>query len=323
MAQTSIGQRLRQAREAIPASLAEASRATRVRVDFLEAMERDSFTFISGRVYVVGMLRSYARWLRLDDKEIAAEFERAYGAPEVSALAGSLTGRNEPRMPSVKPRKPQWAMAGAAALSILLVLLLASLIRTGSHVAQPPTVLGSPSPSATAGSSSSPAPTSTVGSAGPAGAASSGVRLVVATVGGSCWVHVVVGNTVPVLHLFQATLQPGVTRTFTAPDLLRVQFGNLGAVRLNVNGKDLGTPGALGQTGSFVVKPDATIAPDPNPTPVPPVQRAVPVLPAPTPAAPAVSPVVPGASPMIPSISPGTSSPVPVTPRPSVTPAMP
>ena len=39
MAQTSIGQRLRQAREAIPASLAEASRATRVRVDFLEAME--------------------------------------------------------------------------------------------------------------------------------------------------------------------------------------------------------------------------------------------------------------------------------------------
>ena len=66
MAQTAIGQRLRQAREAIPASLAEASRATRVRVDFLEAMERDSFTFISGRVYIVGMLRSYARWLRLE-----------------------------------------------------------------------------------------------------------------------------------------------------------------------------------------------------------------------------------------------------------------
>src|SRR5438270_4381451 len=253
MAQTSIGQRLRQAREAIPASLAEASRATRVRVDFLESMERDSFTFISGRVYVVGMLRSYARWLRLDDKEIAAEFDRVYGAPEVSALAGSLTGRNEPRMPSVKPRKPQWAMAGAAALSILLVLLLVSLIRTGSHVAQPPAVLGSPSPSAAA-AGSSPTPTSTVGSTGPAGATSSGVRLVVATVGGSCWVHVVVGNTVPALHLFQATLGPGVTRTFTAPDLLRVQFGNLGAVKLNVNGKDLGTPGPPGQTGSFVVK---------------------------------------------------------------------
>ena len=71
MAQTSIGQRLRQAREAIPASLAEASRATRVRVDFLEAMERDSFTFISGRVYIVGMLRYDTRKegsLRIGDR---------------------------------------------------------------------------------------------------------------------------------------------------------------------------------------------------------------------------------------------------------------
>src|SRR3989440_7088880 len=129
MSQTSIGQRLRQAREAIPASLAEASRATRVRVDFLESMERDSFTFISGRVYIVGMLRSYARWLRLDDKEIAAEFERAYGAPEVSALAGGLVGRNEPRVPSVKPRKPHWAMAGGAGPAILLGLRVVGRFR--------------------------------------------------------------------------------------------------------------------------------------------------------------------------------------------------
>src|SRR5207302_10065101 len=136
--------------------------------------------------------------------------------------------------------------------------------------------------------------------------------------GGSCWVHVVVGNTVPALHLFQATLGPGVTRTFTAPDLLRVQFGNLGAVKLNVNGKDLGTPGPPGQTGSFVVKPDATIAPDPNPA-APPVQRAVPVLPPPGPVVPAPGPAAPSVSPVIPTMSPGTSSPVPVTPGPSIT----
>ena len=133
MSQTSIGERLRQAREAIPASLTEASRATRVRVDFLEAMERDSFTFISGRVYVVGMLRSYARWLRLDEAEIAREYDRIYGAAEAPALAESLATRNERSMPVQRPRKPQWAMAMAAAIAIIVVLLLFSLLGGGGN----------------------------------------------------------------------------------------------------------------------------------------------------------------------------------------------
>src|SRR5487761_1716427 len=103
MTQSSIGHRLRQAREAMPASLAEASRATRVRVDFLEAMERDSFNFISGQVYVRGMLRSYATWLRLDPSEITAE---------LPPLPSRLGPRNEGSGLSVKPRKPQWAVVG-------------------------------------------------------------------------------------------------------------------------------------------------------------------------------------------------------------------
>jgi len=304
MAQTSIGQRLRQAREAIPASLAEASRATRVRVDYLEAMERDSFNFVSGRVYVVGMLRSYARWLRIDDQDIAAEFDRVYGAPEAPALSESLATRNEPRMPSVKPRKPQWVIAGAAAFSILLVLLLVSLVRTGKDVAQPPPV----SPS-TAAPSASPSPTST------AGTAASGVQLVVAVSGGSSWVHVVVGNTIPTLLVFQGTLASGVTRTFTAPDLLKVQFGNLGAVNLRVNGKDLGTPGTTGQAGSFVIRSDAVLTPDPTASPIPTNQRST--APAPRTATPAASPT-PSPAPTTPSPAPTTPSPAPTTPRPAV-----
>src|ERR1700716_525675 len=123
MSQTSIGERLRQAREAIPASLTEASRATRVRVDFLEAMERDSFTFISGRVYVVGMLRCYARWLRLDESEIAPEYDRIYGGAGAAPFPDALPPRNERSMRIQRPRKPQWAMAAAAAIAIIVVLL--------------------------------------------------------------------------------------------------------------------------------------------------------------------------------------------------------
>src|SRR3989442_5282120 len=134
----SIGERLRQAREAIPASLTEASRATRVRVDFLEAMERDSFTFISGRVYVVGMLRSYARWLRLDEAEIAREYDRIYGAAEAPALAESLATRNERTMPVPRPRKPKWAMAAEAANDIIVVLRYLCLTDMDGHCSSTP-----------------------------------------------------------------------------------------------------------------------------------------------------------------------------------------
>src|SRR6266702_2340119 len=251
----SIGERLRQAREAIPASLAEASRATRIRVDFLESMERDSFSFISGRVYVVGMLRSYARWLRMDDAEIAAEYDRIYGPPEAPGLAESLASRDERTIPISKPRKPQWAMVGAAAVAILVVLLLFSLIGGGGNVATPPPV-PSPTPTVTAPAS----PTSTA-------APGSGVQLVVVVTGTTSWLHVVAGDTTPQLLEFQGFLGRGVTRTFTAPDLLKVQFGNLGAVRVNVNGSDLGVPGAVGQAGAFIVTAGATaLTPDPSST---------------------------------------------------------
>ncbi len=300
MSQTSIGERLRQAREAIPASLTEASRATRVRVDFLEAMERDSFSFISGRVYVVGMLRSYARWLRLNDAEIAAEYDRIYGAPEAPALAESLATRNERKLPSAKPRKPQWAMAGAAAIAIIVVLLLFSLLGGGGNVAAPPPVPGPTTPAPSA-SNQSASPTSTVG------APVSGVQLVVSVTGTSSWLRVVVGDTTPQLLAFQGTLLAGVTRTFTAPDLLKLQVANLGAVRISLNGKDLGAQGNTGQTGSFIVnRGDSSLTPDPSSTVPPPGQRN----------GPTVSP----SRPAQPQPRQTTASPIP-TPTPTLSPA--
>jgi len=301
----SIGEQLRQAREAIPASLAEASRATRIRVDFLESMERDSFTFISGRVYVVGMLRSYARWLRIDDAGIAAEYDRIYGPPEAPALAESLASHRERTMPVGKPRKPQWAMVGAAAVAILVVLLLFSLIGGGGNVATPPPV-PTPTPVASAAAGT---PTTATAVAG------QGAQLVVAVTGTSSWLHVVAGDTTPQLLEFQGFLNRGVTRTFTAPDLLKVQFGNLGAVRVSVNGTDMGVPGATGQAGAFIVTAGSNaLTPDPSSTVPPPSQQTTVSTPRPQ------APPSPSASPT-PSPTPvASASPSPSPPPPSPTP---
>jgi hypothetical protein len=74
-------------------------------------------------------------------------------------------------------------------------------------------------------------------------------------------------------------MQQGVTRTFSAVDLLRLQIANLGAVRVSLNGKDLGPLGQTGQTGSYIVnKGDAALTPDPSTTVPPPGQRIGPVV---------------------------------------------
>src|SRR5918911_2189353 len=105
-----IGERLRRARERSGATLLQASHVTKIRPDFLESMERDSFGFVSGKTYVRGLLLSYARWLRLDSEEIRADFDRAYGPPAALSLA-EMVPEPAPRAP--RPPRNQWGMARA------------------------------------------------------------------------------------------------------------------------------------------------------------------------------------------------------------------
>jgi hypothetical protein len=49
-------------------------------------------------------------------------------------------------------------------------------------------------------------------------------------------------------RLFQGTLEQGKTVTWTAKDKVKVVIGDAGAVRFEVNGKDIGAIGKDGQT---------------------------------------------------------------------------
>jgi hypothetical protein len=115
---------------------------------------------------------------------------------------------------------------------------------------------------------------------------------------------------------FQGTLQQGVTRTFEAVDVLKLQIANLGVVRVKLDGKDLAPLGSTGQTGTYVVnKGDAALTPDPSTTVPPPGQRNGPVVsrsPTPRPPSPIPTP--------IPTPTPTPSpTPTPAPSRPGVT----
>lgn len=246
MNQQTIGQRLSDAREAIQASLYRASQDTKIRVDFLESLEADDFNFVSGSLYVRGMLRSYVRWLGLEEAPLLQEYDRLHNSGAEAPLVQMIS---RPADVGPRPRRPQWLIAAVAAAGILLVLSLVGLMNP-SNVAAPP---------AAPGETQARAPSVSSPSAPPAAVAQSpaaGVSLKVDVVGDKAWMQANAdGNDAQ--PLYSGTLSSGQSKTFEAKDYVQLLIGNLGGVRITFNGQDLGVPGQPGQVGTLRFPPDS------------------------------------------------------------------
>ena len=76
-----IGERLRAAREARGLSLEAVAAELRIRSVILAAMEREDHAALPERVYLLGLLRTYARFLGLDPANVAAGWAGVPNAP--------------------------------------------------------------------------------------------------------------------------------------------------------------------------------------------------------------------------------------------------
>ena len=85
-----IGRALRKARLRRGKSLEVASRETRVKPEYLQALEAESFDVLLGDVYVRGFLRSYARYLGLNPQKVVSAYERVYGRPTPASIAPGM-----------------------------------------------------------------------------------------------------------------------------------------------------------------------------------------------------------------------------------------
>src|SRR5438045_557946 len=96
------GDMLRLGRESRGVPLGEVARETRIRVEYLEAIEAGNWAALPGDVYTRGFLRNYANYLGLDPAAVIAAYE-----------GRSETGKRRPRPASApvaaaaaSPRRP-------------------------------------------------------------------------------------------------------------------------------------------------------------------------------------------------------------------------
>ncbi len=246
---TGIGAALRKARTDRGKSIEEASRETRIRAEYLQALERERFDVLPGDVYVRGFLRSYSSYLGLDPEKVLA---RAAAAPDDGGWSAGafrdVPGVSElpaPRLPRpvVTSRRPRlsWPVMVAVAVSVLAALVAVGVVNAAKS--SPPAARVSPPPRG-------------------AGAAAAHVLVAVTA---NAAVHLTV--TADGRVVFDRDLAVGEGREFEADDTIRIQLAQGGRAEITVNGNSLGTPGDPAKVYSATFFPvDQQFAPAAGPT---------------------------------------------------------
>lgn len=232
-----VGSALRSAREGRSRTIDEAARDTKIRSEYLEALECESFDTLMGDAHVRGFLRSYSQYLGLDPDKVLAVYSRSVGEQEASSLPEPSLEADRPSSPlNVINMSRSWTLAGVVALMLTVLLALLGLL-SRSHTAPPSAGLPGAPPSIV--------PTQHQVSVGLI--AKHEVQTVV-TVDGQ--------------QVFSGILQAREARAFEGVREIAVQIVRGGVVTLKVNGVDIGQPGDVEHpySGTFY-------APSPAPTP--------------------------------------------------------
>ncbi|GAA2501439.1 helix-turn-helix domain-containing protein [Streptomyces thermolineatus] len=238
----SVGRALAQARAAAGLTVGEISARTRVRVPIVQAIEQDDYSRCGGDVYARGHIRTLAREVGLDPAPLVEAFDAEHGGRTAPAPAAKVFDAERIRS---EPRRPNWTAAMVAAIAAVVMFVGFTLFSGEDRGATTPAA-GKPSaaPPTTDGPGRTPSAEPEQSGSAIAAAPADKVTVKLTAAEDQSWISVVdsTGRT-----LFQNVLTEGQSETFTDNEQLKLVIGNAGAVRMFVNGKDLGPAGDGGQ----------------------------------------------------------------------------
>lgn len=252
----SVGHALAQARTAAGLSIDEVSTSTRVRVPIVQSIEQDDFSRCGGDVYARGHIRTIARAVGVDPEPLIEQYAAEHGHPEAPAPVAPMYEAQKIRS---EPRRANWTAAMVAAIVAVIAFVGFTVFTSGgSGGGKTSADAQSPTPSTSAptvtqspqgnGADPKPNPTDSAIAAAPPGK----VTVKISAEGGTSWVQATDGNG---KQLFQSSLKKGQSQTFTDDKKIKLIVGNAGAVKLFVNGKDLGAAGTDGQVVRLTYTP--------------------------------------------------------------------
>lgn len=254
----SVGTILKEARLAKGLSIADAEQATSVRARYLEAVENDEYEKTPGEVFLKGIIRNYGNYLGLDGLElvklykanhqgVAAENINSAGIREVEKVRlniqlkekrdiGSGTGRFE------MPQLPMKQIAAGLAVVVLLGIGYVAVPKVIDYFKNMPQV-EQKQEEVQVNASTAVKPPSILDKV-----------QVEMEAKDSCWTEVTADGK----EVFVGMLNAKDKRTFEAKDKIVVKYGNIGAMKLIVNGQPVDLKGEHGVAVKTYLRANAT-----------------------------------------------------------------
>jgi cytoskeletal protein RodZ len=229
-----IGETLATQRREAGLTIKQVSMQTRIRETVIRGIEHDDFSMCGGNFYARGHIRSISGVIGIDPEPLVREYDDAHGSPEALSAVTAF----EPEIPVRfrERRAPNWSAAMAIALVFVVIYGLVRVFGGDGTPAREARPAGSPG--AQAAPSASPA-TEDHSVAVPRKQVELRVKA-----RRSSWLSVRDANG---KQIFTGLVRPGDVKNWTTTKRIRILIGNGGGVKLTVNGKDIGAPGASGQ----------------------------------------------------------------------------
>lgn len=145
----SVGEFFRQVRETKGLTVDEVASKTRIRTDFVKALEEGNFAKLPDQVFARGFVRSYARSLGLDEEDAIHRFAESAGAfYEKQGERERLRQRQVEEERRRKANRKAVGVAIAVAIATLIFLLSreqsSTLVRRSASDAPPPSKKSAP-----------------------------------------------------------------------------------------------------------------------------------------------------------------------------------
>ena len=231
---------LRAAREAAGLTVEQVSKKTNIRIGVIEDLEKNSVEVCGGIAYARGHIRSIARVIKADGDLLVAEIETAQGT-ESRKIIDRLYDNNVADRPKEKKVMKFSTLAGVAASILGIGFVVTIALNNASTTSNKVEI--TPSESASPSSTASPV-------------TSTGVNLLLSGVGGKTWIGI---KNSKGEQVFDGQIKSGETQSFTDSQSLNVTIGNASAVKVTLNGSDLGVAGGYGEVVRFNYTPTGAV----------------------------------------------------------------
>lgn len=135
---TTLGQYLKNEREARGISLKEISAATKISMKYLLALEADDWAIFDGTFFAKSILRTYVHTVGIDEKAVLDGFNEAMGSRETADEA-----KKNPRICDIMTRR-HWTVLGGVVAAAALIIAAFILIPGGKEKAPSPAASAPP-----------------------------------------------------------------------------------------------------------------------------------------------------------------------------------